>query len=286
MDIRGIILSIFTLILIMTQNVFADGSVGQLMIADVVTRAEIEKNIEQEQTGMFSGSDTYRKAAELYKHIITEEEGTLWECPVGSYGEATKVVQCLGYEILNGRCDVCICHSQDGNTYYVRWGQGEETKKSHLAGTHYINQIWAEHGAVINSLSSESEKVQYITNLILTECVTEYDRTYKNSAISDMVSSGVYKGTCVTFSVLFDRLCGLAGIESYIEVGYLSNTLHAWDKVIFKDGSVRYYDLTVYRSGKNKEYLGMSCDSQFYKRYTPLQFTEADGYATGVPQFE
>ena len=108
MDIRGIILSIFTLILIMTQNVFADGSVGQLMIADVVTRAEIEKNIEQEQTGMFSGSDTYRKAAELYKHIITEEEGTLWECPVGSYGEATKVVQCLGYEILNGRCERCL----------------------------------------------------------------------------------------------------------------------------------------------------------------------------------
>lgn len=238
------------------------------------------------EEGMFTSGGTYELALKLYEEIQKSETGT-FEIVVPTLADAWKVKQCLGYELLNGRSDISSCRVySDGNERKLKWESGTETMREHQVASEFIDRIWEEQQEKINSHQSESEKVDYMSKIILNQYVTAYDRTYKNYAISDMVDRNVYKATCGVFSMVLDRLCEKANINSFIEVGYYKGSLHAWNKIVYSDGSISMVDLTVYLACKNEEYLHMKESSSFYKsRYKKLSYT-SEGYMTGVPDMD
>ena len=277
--IKGPVLGL-GLSLLVSSQVLASDNVSILNQKDVPAYSIVLEE------GMFTSGGTYEIALKLFNEIQNSEEGTL-SITVPTLADAWKVKQCIGYELLNGLSDIDSCRVYEGEeTRKIKWVSGTETMRQHQVASEFIEKIWEEKSASIQSLQSESEKVTYMCKVIVSDYIKEYDRSHKNYSIADMVDRNVYKGTCGVFSMVLDRLCEKAGINSFIEVGYYKGSLHAWNKIVYSDGSINMGDLTVYRACKNEEYLNMKKDSAFYKnRYSELEYT-SDGYLTGVPDME
>lgn len=234
---------------------------------------------------MFGDNGVYEDAIEIFELMRDGSKDKQVDTShlFSSYAEGLKARQCLFYEILNGRCDLSSYSVKNSDGRVLGWQFREETMRQHDLGTSYIDKIWQEHGAVIEFLPTQLEKASYIANIIVDKYIEAYDDSYKNATISDMVESNNYRGTCLVYTTLFDRLCERAGIDAYVEVGYYKNgDLHAWNKLVFADGHIGYYDLTVYRLRKNKWYLDMKESDKFYQdRYTELVYDAENGFDVG-----
>lgn len=195
-------------------------------------------------------------------------------------GTAHKVYMALGYEILNGRNSKLLAWHVDGG-YVLGWERGNEVVAQHQAASAYVNMIWNQIEGTVNSLGSEKEKADYIADYIIGNVVKEYDMSLANGTIYDTFSSGTASGVCNVFATLFDRLCEKAGIESYVIVGHSLGIAHAWNKLIFTDGSVHYYDLTYCVTGKDMSYKDMSKVYYSLAEYKPVEFNSAEGYHFG-----
>lgn len=272
--------SVFLALGAIAQPVYAEEGPGQEIEQEESINSITLSTLEE---GMFTCDGVYEKALMLFEQIkIHDNEKFLYsELSVSSLGESRQIIQCLGYEILNGRSDLRTCTDSLTGKKAIVFYMAEETIRQHEEATAYINQIWSEIEPYISSLSTEEEKATQIALKIIDVYITDYDRTYKNYAISDMIENNNYKGTCYTFTLLFDRLCEKAGIASYVEVGYKgSNNLHCWNKLVFSDGSIHYYDLAFYRYNCNSSYLNMS--SSKYSNYSLLPYLPEEGYYTGI----
>lgn len=274
--------SIFLAFSAIAQSVYADEGQNQEEIEEQ-TESINSVTLSTLEEGMFTRDGIYEKALLLFEQIKTHDNERVLcnDLPVSSLGESRQIIQCLGYEILNGRSDLRTCTDSLTGKKAIVFYMAEETIKQHEEATVYINQIWSEIEPYISSLSTEEEKATQIALKIVDVYITDYDRTYKNYAISDMIENNNYKGTCYTFTLLFDRLCEKAGIASYVEVGYKgSDNLHCWNKLVFSDGSIHYYDLAFYRYNRNSSYLNMS--SSKYSNYSLLPYLPEEGYYTGI----
>lgn len=282
MDLKEILLSLMVSICFFIQSAYADVSVGNSLVSEIVT--ELETEPQRNNRGMLTGAGVYEIALDLYRCMTNYDKGIMKEHPFDTYGEANRVVQCFGYEILNGRSSANVYYSESKDNYCIGWSDGEKVMELHDSATNYINQIWAEHASVVNSISTESEKIKYLSKIIANDYIPEYDRSYTVYSVSDIITSGLQKGTCSTFAVVLDRLCSLAGIESYIELGYMGGGMHAWNKIVFSDGIIKYYDVTMYGGENRDKYLEMDGNGELYRStYTPLLYDAEDGYAVGVP---
>lgn len=200
-------------------------------------------------------------------------------------GTAHKVYLALGYEILNGRSSKIICWHEDGG-YKLGWERGHEIVMQHQTATEYVNGIWNGIEETVNSLGTEKEKAAFIAEHIKNNIVQSYDMNLSTCTIYDLAVSGSGSGVCSVFATLFDRLCEKAGIECYMMVGKCYDMPHAWNKLIFSDGSVHTYDLTCYVTTKDSGFLDMSNEYYSLYSYTPVQFNSEEGYGFGCHKLQ
>ena len=108
---------------------------------------------------------------------------------------------------------------------------------------------------VISSFNegTEKEKIDQIAKYIAKQ--TSYvDNNYD---VSDLLFSG--KSVCNSYALTMIRFCQLLGIKNDICIGYSPSGKHAWNKVTYSDGTVEYFDLTLYDTNNNynSKYLHM-----------------------------
>lgn len=85
---------------------------------------------------------------------------------------------------------------------------------------------------------TDYEKALYIAKWIVNN--TKYDKAYRNDSAYSTLKKG--KGTCLGYTLLFQRLAMEVGLKSYVIIGETDNERHAWNLV--KIGR-RYYYLDV-----------------------------------------
>lgn len=87
---------------------------------------------------------------------------------------------------------------------------------------------------------SETEKLMQIANYILSN--SEY-KDVPNTSFGDFWDNG--KGDCATYAMVFKQFANRLGIQCDLIVSPGNNGInHTYNRVVLKDGSVRYYDLT------------------------------------------
>lgn len=229
---------------------------------------------------------TYSIAMELYGLMQEQTEGELKGYTFSSIAEAKKVIQCLGYEVLNGASPVFSYYMTEDGKYCLCYQYGAEAIKQHKEATAYIDNLFASIEGQVNSLATEGEKAAFIAGFICNSVVKQYDWSFKARTIYQLMASKEKTGVCTVYTTLFDRLCEKAGIdESYIVLGVSKENgseLHCWNKLIFSDGSVHYYDVTSYGSKFSKSLIDFDsnylCESFYYREFTFEEF----GYRVGV----
>lgn len=242
---------------------------------------------------VLSGSDsqladeaTYSIAMELYGLMQEQTEGELKGHTFSSIAEAKKVVQCLGYEILNGAAPVFSYYMTEDGKYHLYYEYGTEAAEQHKEATAYIDNLYASIECQVNSLTTEGEKAAFIADFICNSVVENYDSTLKNRTIYQLMTSEEKTGVCTVYTTLFDRFCEKAGIhESYIVLGVSKgddSELHCWNKLIFSDGSIHYYDVTNYGSRYSKSLIDFDINYLYESFcYREVLFEEF-GYRVGV----
>lgn len=223
----------------------------------------VEMNPVMEQ-GMMTSGGTYEKALKLFNEISNSDKGVSER--IGSFTEARKLYECIGFEILDGRSSLKVFTLADGG-YEIRWQSGAETMRQHELASAWIEDIWSAHAESIMALQTEKERVVYIAENILKSVISGYDKSYSNFAISDMVESLNYRATCGVYAMVMDRICEKAGISSFIEVGYCKGVPHAWNKIVYSDGSIRMVDLDARSKTGQKAYLDMQVGEKPYRSY-------------------
>lgn len=98
----------------------------------------------------------------------------------------------------------------------------------------------------------------------------EYDGSSNNGCDAIFTK----RANCNSFAQLFMKMANRLGIQCDWCEGYAKGTLHAWNRVTFSDGSVRYYDISFYNSNGSAKYLCMdgspwpiSTVNEIYKSY-------------------
>lgn len=87
---------------------------------------------------------------------------------------------------------------------------------------------------------SETEKLMQIANYILSN--SEY-KDVQNTSLGDFWDNG--KGDCATYAMVFKQFANRLGIQCDLIVSPGDKGInHTYNRVVLKDGSVRYYDLT------------------------------------------
>lgn len=246
------------------------------------------RNVILDSNSQLVDENSYNAATALYELIEREDEARFEGYSFSSVAELKRVVQCLCFEIINGGAPEIQYYYRDG-AYHMQYKYGAEAAKQHREATEFIDELYSNIEEQVNSLATEAEKAEFIAKHIKNEVVKGYDWTYNNRTIYDFMKSEDRVGVCSVYTMLFDKLCEKAGISNcYIVVGMLKSNeevLHCWNKLIFSDGTVRYYDVTSYFEDfdtYSSSLIGF--DEEFYKtqfNYRELEYTES-GYKVGI----
>lgn len=233
-----------------------------------------------------SDPKTYSTAMALYELIEKEDEARFEGYTFDTVAELKKVVQCLNYEIFNGDIPE-IKYIYKDDSYHLSYISGEEAIRQHREATDFINEVYATIEAQVGSLETESEKAEFIAKYIKNDLIKGYDYTFQSRTIYSFMNSADQVGVCSVYTMLFDRLCEKAGFDKcYMVIGSLKEDeemLHCWNKLVFSDSTVHYYDLTNYYEGDTYTASLINFDNKFYTtnyRYRELTFTEY-GYRVG-----
>ena len=112
---------------------------------------------------------------------------------------------------------------------------------------------------------SETDKLLQISNYLIKN--VKYNGNKRD--VYNAMFEGV--GNCNAFSLSFKMFAERIGIKCDFLTGYASNgQYHAWNRVYLSDGSVRYYDVTFYRSTGQTSYLNRSA--------SPFKITTVNSY--------
>ena len=115
------VMSVLLAIGVLAQPSYA---VEQMEGVDVNLDVVLADNVIDEslENGAFTSGGAYQDAMDLLEAMKKSEEGFLIEHRYKTPGEAWKVLQCLGYEILNGRSDLRI-HTTSTCEYVIGWSK-------------------------------------------------------------------------------------------------------------------------------------------------------------------
>lgn len=62
-------------------------------------------------------------------------------------------------------------------------------------------------------------------------------------------------GNCNAYSLAFKMFAERLGIKCDFLTGYANNDYHAWNRIYLSDGSIRYYDISFYKSSRSISYI-------------------------------
>ena len=121
-------------------------------------------------------------------------------------------------------------------------------------------ELEANHRAMMSEIDkaiatfaagSEEELVMQACNYICG--LLKYDKNQADAAKTFTTKTG----SCNAYSILLRLMLHRLGISSDFITGYASSGgYHAWVQVRYSNGSIKYYDLTVYESTRNAKWLG------------------------------
>jgi len=235
------------------------------------------------ETSQFADEKTYSIAKELYSRMQKENSGILKDYNFSSIADLKKVVICLSYEILAGETTPLLVY-KNGDYYNIGWSDGSEIINQNQIANTYIDEVFEDNKTSIDSFETEKEKANYIADLIVDSLITGYDYSYQTRTIYDLYNSESKTGVCSVYTTLFDKLCERAGLDCYIEIGKKEDgeELHCWNKVIFNDGCIVYYDLTSYSTGHNNNFKAMSLDYYNYQYLYKMLKQKELGYKVAL----
>jgi uncharacterized protein YgiM (DUF1202 family)/transglutaminase-like putative cysteine protease len=81
---------------------------------------------------------------------------------------------------------------------------------------------------------------------------------YKEKGLEPLEALKTGKGNCNAFAMLFQAMASRLGIQCDICVGYSDTGRHAWNRVTFSNGDIRFYDVCYYNSSGNSKHLNQS----------------------------
>lgn len=234
----------------------------------------------------FSDGLSDEVAKRLYEEMQKSASGKLEEYEFEQVASAKQAIACLAYEYLGGSTSPVKIY-RSGEKFVIGWSDADEVMRQNLVAENYINSFYEAHEETISSFKTDKEKADYIAELVTTEIVKHYDDDYQVRTIYQLSQrdEDLKVGVCTVYTTVMDRLCELAGIQSYMEIGVLERDdsgTHCWNKLVFSDETIHYYDLTSYASVGNKNFLDMTMD--YYDncfQYRLLDKTEF-GYKAGV----
>ena len=96
---------------------------------------------------------------------------------------------------------------------------------------------------------------EYLINQICSFLLEKlsYDRGQSEATVAWTTG----KGNCTAYAILFRQMAAQLGIESELCIGKTAKGgYHMWNKVQYKNGEVKYYDLTFQENSSGTKYMG------------------------------
>lgn len=214
-------------------------------------------------------------AIELFEEMKASDSGMLKEYELDSITESYLVYQYLDKNVLLGSCTKPVI-KRGMKGYIIGWINGENIIKQHEIAEQFIDDIITEFDIEENS---EEKLLEKIADKVCNNYIKEYDYTYSNRSVYDLYNSIDSSGVCTVYSSLFKNILNKYAIESTVIIGKTTNnSYHVWNEVIFRNGSIHYYDLTAYAETKDKRFLDISkknyknlyCESSNYEVATKV----------------
>jgi hypothetical protein len=138
-------------------------------------------------------------------------------------------------------------------TSKLSWAQRQEVIDDMIA--YQIHRFGLYNG--MQAYSAASAICDMINDFI---CVYDFSYTF-NSAYSGLTCG---MSCCVGQSEIFKNVCEYVGVDCEIVYGTFDGYAHAWNRVTFSDGTVRYIDVTNSHTGRftmvTEEWLRQSHD--------------------------
>lgn len=207
--------------------------------------------------------DIEKQAVLLYQEI--KQAGGDWAASEEfSEAEVREAYRFMTREILNGDIPKFYYRmDESGKVKEVKLEDGAGILDQQKAAKAYMEDIWETHKDSIEGIAGEKERAAHIAKILVENYICAYDYSFGVHSIYELSRMGSKKGTCNVFTTLFDRICEKAGISGYMEIGKLKANLsasHGWNRLVFKDGTAHYYDLTLYMSLSDPSYLDMTAE--------------------------
>jgi transglutaminase/protease-like cytokinesis protein 3 len=95
----------------------------------------------------------------------------------------------------------------------------------------------------------ERFKLQQISDYLADAVEYEYGTADASTALFEG------KGNCNAFATAFKYMAERLSIPCDICFGYPQGGYHSWNRVLLKDGSYLYYDVTFYQKGKSRVFI-------------------------------
>jgi len=213
-----------------------------------------------------SVSGTYIKQSEeiqiLNKLISSYSEGTREYVLTCSLGTITRAKSLIDSYI--GRASLIWYYSDSLTTFYIY----KEDVDSLYTNYRQVGEYMRQYDNRILTKLTQRERAIEIANIIIENF--EYDYSLQNLTIDKLVATGT--GVCYGYSLLFERMCAMYGIECYEVRGYVlqpntSRVYHSWNEVVI-DGVTEVWDITFAdTSTYTARYLNIQepIKSQYYK---------------------
>lgn len=163
------------------------------------------------------------------------------------YNIENKVAIYFGdYTNLGKFCDFYINKTKTSTEYYIIF-RPDDYNKIKVRKEYIDNKIEEELAKMQEG--SEIQKLNQIANFLAMNFSYNLDQCNVYELFLQRI------GNCNAYALTFKMFAERLSIKCDVLTGYVNNDYHAWNRVYLSDGSIRYYDISFYKSSGNSSYI-------------------------------
>lgn len=150
------------------------------------------------------------------------------------------------YTNLGRFCDFNVSKTTTSTESYIIFRPDDYNKLK--VRKEYIDSKIEEELAKMQE-GSEIQKLNQIANFL----VNDFSYNLDQSNVYELFLQR--SGNCNAYSLAFKMFAERLGIKCDFLTGYVNDNYHAWNRVYLLDGSIRYYDISFYKSRGSISYI-------------------------------